>query len=406
MDAEGLSRYADAIVRDALRLGDGDVLAVHGEPAHRELLVALADAGYRAGCRYCDVVTTDLRVKRARALHAPLESLGEQPAWHDKRMVDLLAADAGVVTVNGPGEPGLLGDVPPDRAARETTRILAGAPRYLRAVTRGDARFCVIAWPTPAWAAQVYPELSQDDAVEALGRDLLTFARLAPDDPPDGWARHVARLEAAARELTARGVRELRLRGPGTDLTLGLPEGARWIGGTLQGKRVRYSPNVPTEEVFTSPTPGATEGTFACSRPLDMEGRSIDGIRGEFRRGRLVRIEADRPDDASFLEASFARDRNAGRLGEVALVDGQSRVGAAGRGYATTLLDENAASHIALGCGFSFTRDPGAARENRSGVHVDVMIGRPELEVRGRDAKGQTFDVLVDGVLLPSSTSS
>ena len=401
MDAEGRTRYADAIVRDALRLGDGDVLAVHGEPAHRELLVALAEAGYRAGCRYCDVLTTDLRVKRARALHAPVDTLGEQPAWHDRRMRDLLAVDAGVVTVNGPGDPGLMSEVPPERAARETTRVLAGAPRYLRAVMRGDARFCVIAWPTPAWAAQVYPELPVEDAVAALGQDLLHFARLSPEDPPDGWARHVARLEAVATELTARGLRELTLRGPGTDLRLGLPEGARWIGGTLQGRNVRFSPNVPTEEVFTSPSPRATEGTFACSRPLEIEGRAIDGIRAEFRRGRLVRIDAARPEDAEYLTAYMARDRGAGRLGEVALVDGKSRVGAAGRGYGTTLLDENAASHVAFGSGFDFARDDGAERVNSSRIHVDVMIGRPELEVRGRDAKGRELPVLVDGVLLP-----
>jgi aminopeptidase len=402
MDADGLARYADAIVRDALRLGDGDVLAAHGEPEHRELLVALAAAGYRAGCRYCDILTTDPRVKRERALAAPFDSLGEQPGWHDRRMRDLLAVDAGVVTVNGAGEPGLLGDVPPERAARETTRTVAGAQRYIRAVMRGDARFCVIAWPTPAWAAQVYPELAAEAAVAALSRDLLSFARLGPGDPPDGWARHVARLEAVALELTARGIRELELRGPGTELRLGLPAGTRWIGGTLQGRAVRFSPNVPTEEVFTSPAPAATEGTFACTRALDLEGRVIDGIHGEFRRGRLVRIEAGRPEDTAFLEAYMARDRTGGRLGEIALVDGQSRVGAAGRRYGTTLLDENAASHIAFGSGFGFARDPGAPRPNSSRIHVDVMIGRPELEVRGRDGRGQPLDVLVDGVLLPA----
>jgi aminopeptidase len=401
VDASGLARYADAIVRDALRLGEGDVLAVHGEPAHREMLVALADAGYRAGLRYCDVLAPDPRIKRARALHAPIETLGEQPAWHDRRMRDLLAVDAGVVAVVGPGQPGLLGDVPPERAARETSGSTVGRKVYLRAVTGGTARFCVVAWPTPAWAAQVYPELSPDEAVEALGADLLHFARIGPDDPADGWARHVARLEATAHELTARGIRELELRGPGTDLRLELPVGTRWIGGTLAGRSTRFSPNVPTEEVFTSPAPAATEGTFTCSRPLEIEGRLIEGIRGEFRRGRLVRIEALDGGDGEFLTAYFARDRNAGRLGEVALVDGHSRVGAAGRSYATTLLDENAASHIALGSGFDFCRDPGAARPNRSVVHIDVMIGRPELEVRGRDARGERFDVLVDGVLLP-----
>jgi aminopeptidase len=403
VDADGLARYADAIVRDALRLGEGDVLAAHGEPAHRELLVALAEAGYRAGCRYCDVLTTDLRLKRVRALHAPLESLGEQPAWHDRRMRDLLAADAGVVTVNGPEQPGLLGDVPPERAARETSRILVGAPRYLRALKSGDARFCVIAWPTPAWAAQVYPELERDAAMTALGDDLLRFARLAPDDPPDGWAQHVARLQAVATELTRYGLRELTLRGPGTELRLRLPEGARWIGGTLQGRHGRFSPNVPTEEVFTSPSPRATEGTFACSRPLELEGRTLTGMHGEFRRGRLERIAASRPEDSEFLQAYLARDSGAGRLGEVALVDGMSRVGAANRGYGTTLLDENAASHMAFGSGFDFARDPGAERPNSSRIHVDVMIGRPELEVHGRDATGRQLPVLVDGVLLSRS---
>ncbi len=205
----------------------------------------------------------------------------------------------------------------------------------------------------------------------------------------------------AARADRAR-LRELTLRGPGTDLRLGLPEGARWIGGTLQGRHGRFSPNVPTEEVFTSPSPRATEGTFACSRPLDLEGRTLDGIRGEFRRGRLVRIEAARDEDSAFLQAYMARDRGAGRLGEVALVDGMSRVGAANRGYGTTLLDENAASHMAFGSGFDFARDPGAERPNSSRIHVDVMIGRPELEVHGRDARGRRVAVLVDGVLLPA----
>jgi aminopeptidase len=400
VDAEGVARYADAIVRDALRLGDGDVLAPHGEPAHRDLLEALAEAGYRAGCRYVDVLITDPRQKRVRVLHAPLDTIGDQPRWHDARMRELLAADAGVVQIAGTGEPGIMADVPPERAARDTSRLV-GVKTYMRAVTRGTARFCVLSWPTEGWAVTVYPELEPAAAVEALWADLLHFARIGPGDPPDGWARHVARLEETAKELTARGIRELDLRGPGTDLHLALPEGARWIGGTLEGRHVRFSPNVPTEEVFTSPAPAATRGTFACSRPLEIEGRVIEGIRGEFRGGRLVQIDADREADAEYLRAYFARDRGAGRLGEIALVDGQSRVGATGRSYRTTLLDENAASHMAFGSGFDFCRDAGAARPNRSRIHIDVMIGRPELEVRGRDAKGEAVDVLVDGVLLP-----
>jgi aminopeptidase len=173
------------------------------------------------------------------------------------------------------------------------------------------------------------------------------------------------------------------------------------MGGTIDGRTVRFSPNIPTEEVFTAPSPRTCEGTFACSYPLELGGRVIDGIRAELRRGRLVRIEADRPDDVEFLSGYLSRDRGAGRLGEVALVHAQSRVGMRGRSYGTTLLDENAASHVAFGAGYRFNRALGAERVNASQIHVDVMIGRPELEVHGRGARGSSLAVLVDGELLP-----
>jgi aminopeptidase len=399
MDAETLRRYADAVVRDALQLGEGDLLSIEGDPEHRELLVALAEAGYRAGCRYCEVLSFDTRVTRMRALHAPLDSLGEVPRWFDRWARDLLAAEAGFAVVIGPDEPDLMADVPPERAAA----LRPASQRLLRAAASGDARFCVIGCATPHWAARVFPDLPVDEALAALERDLLDFARIGPDDPPDGWARHVARLRELAAELTARDLRELTLRGPGTDLRVRLPEGARWLGGTMDGHTARFSPNIPTEEVFTAPSPRSCEGTFACSRPLELGGRLMDGIRAELRRGRLVRIDADRPDDAEFLSAYLARDRGAGRLGELALVDAQSRVGATGRSYGTTLLDENAATHVAFGDGYRANREPGAERVNSSQVHLDVMIGRPELEVHGRDANGRQVPVLVDGVLLPAT---
>jgi leucyl aminopeptidase (aminopeptidase T) len=133
MDAEALTRYADAVVLDALVLGDGDLLTIHGDPEHRDLLVALAEAGYRAGCRYCDVLTSDLRVRRMRAMHAPLGSLGEQPGWLDRRARDLLAVDAGIAVVIEPDEPDLMADVPPERAAA----LRPESMRLVRAATNG-----------------------------------------------------------------------------------------------------------------------------------------------------------------------------------------------------------------------------------------------------------------------------
>jgi aminopeptidase len=391
-----LARYADAIVRDGLQIGPGDALAVHPEPIQRELAVALAEAGYRAGARYVDVLEVDPRVTRARALGAPDETLDDRPAWEDARMRGLVREGAGIVWITGSEDPRVLGSVPPARAARRVVDR-PGLTPYRRAVGRGDARFVVVAWPTPAWAAQVYPELTADAAVAALSHDLLRFARIGPDDPDGGWRLHAERLAERAERLTALDLREIRLRAPGTDLRLALPEGASWRGGVFDVRGHRITPNIPSEEVFTSPEPRATSGPFRCTRPLAIAGRVIEGIAGEFRRGRLVRIEADADDDREFLAAYLARDRTSGRLGELALVDSSSRVGAAGRPYFTTLLDENAAAHIAFGQGFADSRRPGAPPVNRSAVHVDVMIGSPEMEVAAIDARGGNVTLISGG---------
>jgi aminopeptidase len=396
VDGRSLARYADAIVRDGLQIGAGDVLAVHPEPIQREFAVALTEAGYRAGARYVDVLEDDPRVTRARALLAPEDTLDWRPAWQDSRMHELMREGAGVIWISGSEDPQVLADVPPARAVRRVVDR-PGLTPYRRAVGRADARFVVVAWPTPAWAAQVYPELASEAALATLGDDLLRFARLGADDPPDGWRLHAEGLAERARKLTELDLRELRLRAPGTDLHLALPEGTSWRGGISDVRGHRITPNIPTEEVFTSPAQQATSGTFRCTRPLAIAGRVIEGIAGEFRRGSLVRIEADRDDDREFLAAYLARDRGAGRLGELALVDASSRVGSAGRPYFTTLLDENAAGHIAFGLGFGDTRPAGGPAVNKSGVHVDVMIGAPEMDVDAVDGKGRKVTIIADG---------
>jgi aminopeptidase len=396
VDDGSLARYAGAIVRDGLLIGPGDVLAVHPEPIQRELAIALTEAGYRAGARYVDVLEDDPRVTRARALLAPEDTLDWRPAWQDSRMRELVREGAGIVWIAGSEDPQVLADVPPARAVRQVVDR-PGLPPYRRAVGRADARFVVVAWPTPAWAAQVYPELKPEAGLATLGNDLLRFARLGADDPPDGWRLHAERLAERARQLTELDLRELRLTAPGTDLRLALPEGARWRGGINDVRGHRITPNIPTEEVFTSPAPQATSGPFRCTRPLAMAGRVITGIAGEFRRGRLVRIEADGDDAREFLASYLARDRGAGRLGELALVDDSSRVGAARRPYFTTLLDENAAAHIAFGLGFGDTRGPGGPAVNRSVIHIDVMIGSPEMRVDAVDGKGRKLTIISDG---------
>jgi aminopeptidase len=211
--------------------------------------------------------------------------------------------------------------------------------------------------------------------------------------------RDLARRSA---KLTRLGLRRLELRGPGTSLELGLAPGTRWLGGfeeTPSG--VKIAPNMPTEETFTSPHASATEGTFTCTFPLSFQGRLIEGLKGEFRGGRLVRLDASNKSDRDFVAAYIDSDPkgNGRRLGEVALVDATSRIGQSGRTYFHTLLDENAAAHIAFGSGFGGTRTEKPARGlNRASMHLDVMIGGPDFEVTGIDGMGRRLAVIADGL--------
>ncbi len=400
LDDRTLDRYADAIVRSCLGIGPGDLLAIHGEPAHRELVLALTRAAYAAGAGYVDVAFVEPALRRIRVDNAGPDTLGYQPPWAERRMRDVAAAHGASISINGPSAPRLMNGADPDRAGRERSSRIPGQRVYLREVQRNALRFCVVAYPVEGWCAPVYPELDPSAATRQVAADLASFCRVADADPADAWDRHVEMLSARAVWLNELRLDRIVLRAPGTDLEVGMARGGKWCAAdetTVHGHRFRA--NMPTEEVFTSPDPRRTSGTFRCTRPLTLDGRRVAGIHGRFVSGRLVEVGADNDEDRSYLHGYLARDRGAARLGEVALVDATSRIGATGRTYGITLLDENAASHIAFGSGYSSTRVAGGERVNDSQIHVDVMIGAPEMEVTGYTAAGQPVPVVRDGLL-------
>jgi aminopeptidase len=396
-----LARYADAIVRASLGIEKGDTLVVDGEPEHRELLVAIAESAYRAGARFVDVVTGDPLVMRARLRHGSDDAIGVMSPWALRRFREVARPNGALAHIAGEGEAGYLDGVPPARLAADYSARAKQLGFLRRAQLNMEARWIIAGWPTDHWAGQVYPALEPLKAKRRLARDLVRFCRLEDEDGKgtSGWTKHVRTLSRRSGRLTKLGLTRLELRGPGTELDVGFVEGTRWLGGfeTLADGRTLAS-NMPTEEVFTSPDPRQTTGTFKCTFPLSFRGRLIHGIRGEFAKGRLVRLEADSDDDRDFIAAFIDTDRAGRRLGEVALVDASSRIGQTGRIYYNTLLDENAAAHIAFGSGFGGTRTETPPRGlNRSTIHLDVMIGGPDLEATGFNARGRRIPLIRDG---------
>ncbi len=399
--ADDVERYARAIVFDALRLKSGDRLFVNCEAEHRELVAALAAVCYGAGIDI-DVEYDEPHVLRARLLHAPDELLGQSTAWNRARMRATIGPDAGLLWVASAADPDVLSGTPPDRLALDQSRRNSKLRWLIRASDSLEQKWCIVDFPTDGWAAQAYPDLELDEAHRRLFADLCSFVRAGPDDSDGAWARHAETIAQRAIALDERRLRSIRYHGSGTDLDVGLIPGAHWCAGAREspfGDVV--SVNMPTEEIFTSPDRRLASGPFTCSRPLSIFGRVIEGIHGEFANGRLKRVDCDQKDDADYLRELFAT-RGGDRIGEIALVDARSRIGATGRVYWSSLLDENAASHFAFGLGFpSSVLDAGDTASKRlvnsSDIHLDVMIGTPEQDVTGTDDRGRQVPVIRDG---------
>jgi aminopeptidase len=355
----------------------------------------IARAAYERGARWVDVLTFDPWVKRQRLALAPEDSLEDVPQWMIDRLEWLSDEHAARITLNGPSAPTALDGIDPARAGRD---LLPYLPNTHKVVDASTTNWCVAPGPTAGWARLVYPELDADAALDELWRAIAHVCRLDEPDPAQAWRDRAARLESIARTLTERRFDAIRLHGPGTDLTVGLFGSSAWHAAdfvTVDG--LRHFPNIPSEEMFTTPDPQRVDGVVTATRPLEVSGSVMDGIRVEFAGGRAVRIDAERGAEA--LRSIAASDDGASLLGELALVDGEGRIGPLGTVFYDTLLDENAASHIALGSAYSMGVEDAADKEriNTSRIHVDFMIGSPEIAVDGLTADGTAVPLLRSG---------
>jgi aminopeptidase len=387
-------RFADLIVGFGANVQPGQVVGITTNPGKEALAREVARGAYERGARWVDVFTFDLWVKRERLAHADESTLGFVPPWMVDRLEWLSDEHGARITLTGNVAPEALDGIDPARAGKD---VLPYLPNTGDVVNRRTTNWTVAPAPTPGWARLVYPNLDPQEAHERLWDAIAHVTRLDEDDPELAWRERGRTLRDTATRLTERRFDTIRLHGPGTDITIGLFPSSKWLAAdfeTVDG--VRHFPNVPSEEIFTTPDPSRVDGHVTATRPLEVYGAMMDGIRVEFSGGRAVRIDADRGADS--LREIAAQDDGASLLGELALVDGEGRIGPLDTVFYDTLLDENAASHIALGNAYGLAIE-GDDRErmNTSRVHVDFMIGSSELDVDGITRDGDVVPVLRGG---------
>ena len=389
-----LEKLAELAVHGA-NVQPGQILMVKAELGNEDLARAVAAAGDRRGARFVDVDYFDPYVKRARIEHGDPATLDFVPPWHGERALEHAAERGARVTFETLTAPNVLEGLDPKLVGKD---MLPRVKELSRVVNERSTNWCIVPAPHRNWAALVYPDLSGDEAYERLWSELEHVLRLDEADPAAAWDERMAVLNDVARRLTERAFDAYELRGPGTELVVGmLPTHRFWAADFERADGLRHLPNLPTEEVFTTPDPERVTGHVTSTKPLALnDGTIVRGLRVRFEDGVAVEIDADENGDT--LKSLLAIDEGAKRLGELALVDRHGRIGPLGTVFYNTLLDENAASHIALGGGFAFLVDEEVVpRVNESAQHIDFMIGSPELDVDGITADGERVPVLRDG---------
>jgi aminopeptidase len=383
-NGDRLDRYAELAVRVGANVQPGQEVYVHPMVEHVELGRALVRQAYDAGAAYVHLLYRDEHTRKARIELGPDSALTYSPEWEIKQTEE--NAGNAMIGTTGRPDPQLLADLDGKRIGRAIQVEIAEIVQ--RQHRENTVNWTGIGAPNEGWAKQVFGEPD----VERLWEKVAFCMRLDEPDPVAAWREHLDRLDARGAALTALRPDALRYRGPGTALTVGLLPSARWGSARFRTSGgIDYVANMPTEEIFTTPDPRRAEGTIRSSLPLSLNGQIVEGLELTFEDGRIVDVEAEQ--GADLVRSQLATNENADRLGELALVTKESRVGRSGTLFFDTLFDENATCHIAYGMGLSYAFDgePDEAL-NVCNIHIDFMVGGPELDV---DA------VLADGTEVP-----
>lgn len=404
VDTAKLEKLAEVAVKVGLHLQKDQELVMTAPIAAMPLVRLITKHAYMAGASLVSTFYSDEEATLARYRHAPDSSFDRAAGWLYDGMAKAYARGAARLAIAG-DNPMLLSGQDPAKVARANKANSIAYKPALEHISNFDINWNICSYPNPTWATLVFPGLPIDEAVRKLADAIFAASRVDRDDPVSAWAEHNAELHKRSAWLNGERFAALHFTGPGTDLTVGLADGHEWHGGASVAKNgVTCNPNIPTEEVFTTPHALKVEGHVSSTKPLSHQGTLIDDIQVRFEGGRIVEAKASKGEEV--LLKVLDTDEGARRLGEVALVPHSSPISASGILFYNTLFDENASCHIALGqcyskCflnGASLTQDQIAAQGgNSSLIHIDWMIGSDKVDIDGVKADGSRAPVMRKG---------
>ncbi|WP_113554463.1 aminopeptidase [Rhizobiales bacterium] len=404
IDPVKLDKLAEVAIQVGLQLQRGQDLVVTAPVAAMPLVRLITKHAYKAGAGLVTTLYSDEDTTLSRYAYAPDESFDRASDWLFKGMAEAFAGGAARLAISG-DNPMMLSAQDPAKVARANKANSIAYKPALEKISNFDINWNIVSYPNPSWAKLVFPNDPEEVAVEKLANAIFAASRVDVADPVAAWKEHNANLARRSAWLNGERFAALHFTGPGTDLTVGLADGHLWCGGASEAKNgVTCNPNIPTEEVFTTPHALRVEGHVSSTKPLSHQGTLIDNIQVRFEGGRIVEAKASRGEEV--LNKVLDTDEGARRLGEVALVPHSSPISASGVLFYNTLFDENASCHIALGQCYSgcFIDDTKLTPEqiraqggNSSLIHIDWMIGSGQVDIDGVRADGSRVPVMRKG---------
>lgn len=390
-----LTKYAELAVKVGVNIQNDQMLVINAPILAKDLVYKITEVAFKEGARNVHVEWNDDEFSKVKYTYAPDKAFTEYPLWKAKGYEEMVEEGAAIMSILAPN-PELLKDVDPERIATAQRTAGEAMERFRQYIQSDKVSWTIVAYPTKEWAEKVFPNEPEETQMRKLWEAIMTATRIDQSDPVSAWKTHQSNLQKKVDFLNGKKYKKLHYKGPGTDLTIELPEKHLWVGGGGKSERgIDFVPNMPTEEVFTTPKKDGVNGTVVSTKPLNYGGTIIDDFSFTFENGKIVEFSAK--EGYETLKRLIDTDDGARYLGEVALVPHESPISQTNLVFYNTLFDENASCHVAIGSAYAFCLKGGKTMSkeelakhgaNSSIVHVDFMIGSEELDIDGETADG------------------